>query len=39
MEQAERYLKETKTYGRAVDGMIELDKSRTFGLSIYVAGP
>ena len=39
MEQAERYLKEMKAYGRAVDGRIELDKGRTFGLSIYVTGP
>ena len=39
MEQAERYLKETRTYGRAVDGRIELDKGKTFGLMIYVAGP
>jgi hypothetical protein len=38
MEQAERYLKETRTYGRAVDGRIELDKGKTFGLLIYVAG-
>jgi hypothetical protein len=38
MEQAERYLKETRTYGWAVDGRIELDKGKTFGLLIYVAG-
>jgi len=36
MGQAERYLKKTKTYGRAVDGRIELDKGKTFGLLISV---
>jgi hypothetical protein len=38
MEQAERYLKETKTYGRAVDGRIELGKGKTWGLLIYLTG-
>jgi hypothetical protein len=38
MEQAERYLKETRTYGRAVDGRIELDMGKTFGLLISVVG-
>ena len=38
MEQAERFLKEMKTYGRAVDGRVELDKGKTWGLSIYLTG-
>jgi hypothetical protein len=38
MEQAERYLKETKTYGRTADGRIELDAGKTCGLLIYLAG-
>jgi hypothetical protein len=38
IEQAERYLKETKTYGRSVDGRIELEKGKTCGLSIYLTG-
>jgi hypothetical protein len=38
MEQAERYLKETKTYGRTADGRIELDKGKTCGLLICLAG-
>ena len=36
LEEARRYLKNTKSYGRVVDGRIELDKSRTCGLSIYL---
>ena len=34
MEQAERYLKQTKTYGREVHGRIELDQGKAFGLLI-----
>jgi hypothetical protein len=34
LEAAGRYLKQTKCYGRMVDGRIELDKNRTCGLTI-----
>ena len=36
LEEAGRFLKKAKSYGRVVDGRIELDKSRTCGLSIYL---
>jgi hypothetical protein len=38
IEEAEQYLKKTKSFGRRVDGRIELDKTRTCGLSILLTG-
>jgi hypothetical protein len=38
LQRAERYLRQTGTYGRLVGGMIELDETKTCGLSIYLTG-
>jgi hypothetical protein len=38
LEQAEKYLKDKKCMGRLVDGRIELDPAKTFGLLIQLAG-
>lgn len=38
MENAEKYLKEKKSFGRLIDGRIEVDNAQTYGLSILLTG-
>jgi hypothetical protein len=38
LDRARSYFEQTKCFGRWVDGRVELDKAKTFGLTIYVSG-
>ena len=37
LESAERYLKKNQCFGSMVDGRIELDMKRTYGLLMYLS--